>query len=57
VFSPRLGRIRLVAIDGPSGAGKSTFAALLCEEFERRAGTVAVIEGNVARRPPALAGG
>lgn len=28
---PRLGRVRLVAVDGPSGAGKSTFAARLCE--------------------------
>lgn len=27
---PRLGRVRLVAVDGPSGAGKSTFAAALC---------------------------
>lgn len=28
---PRLGRVRLVAVDGPSGAGKSTFAAKLRE--------------------------
>lgn len=28
---PRLGQVRLVAVDGPSGAGKSTFAATLCE--------------------------
>ncbi|WP_235022755.1 uridine kinase family protein [Amycolatopsis alkalitolerans] len=26
---PRLGQVRLVAVDGPSGAGKSTFAAKL----------------------------
>ncbi|GHF75339.1 hypothetical protein FHX82_002262 [Amycolatopsis bartoniae] len=30
---PRLGRVRLVAVDGPSGAGKSTFAAKLCAEL------------------------
>ncbi|WP_431873861.1 uridine kinase family protein [Amycolatopsis sacchari] len=30
---PRLGRVRLVAVDGPSGAGKSTFAARLCAEL------------------------
>jgi uridine kinase len=40
---PRLGRVRLVAIDGPSGAGKSTFAASLCEEFARRCRTTALI--------------
>lgn len=30
VAPPRLGRVRLVAIDGPSGAGKSTFARSVC---------------------------
>lgn len=30
---PRLGTVRLVAVDGPSGAGKSTFAARLCAEL------------------------
>jgi uridine kinase len=30
---PRLGAVRLVAVDGPSGAGKSTFAARLCEKL------------------------
>lgn len=27
--APRLGRVRLVAVDGPSGSGKSTYAARL----------------------------
>ncbi|SES46813.1 AAA domain-containing protein [Actinokineospora terrae] len=30
---PRLGRVRLVAIDGPSGSGKSTYAAELAERI------------------------
>ncbi|TVT22716.1 uridine kinase [Amycolatopsis acidiphila] len=30
---PRLGRVRLVAVDGPSGAGKSTFARRLRERL------------------------
>ena len=30
---PRLGQVRLVAVDGPSGSGKSTFAAALAEGF------------------------
>lgn len=40
---PRLGRVRLVAVDGPSGAGKSTFAARLREEFGSRGLGCAVI--------------
>ena len=31
---PRLGRVRLVAIDGPSGAGKTTFAARLARALQ-----------------------
>jgi uridine kinase len=30
---PRLGRVRLVAVDGPSGSGKTTYAAGLAAEF------------------------
>ncbi|HWM04199.1 MAG TPA: AAA family ATPase [Actinophytocola sp.] len=30
---PRLGRVRLVAVDGPSGSGKSTFADRLAGEL------------------------
>jgi uridine kinase len=30
---PRLGRVRLVAIDGPSGSGKTTYAARLAREL------------------------
>jgi uridine kinase len=30
---PRLGRVRLVAVDGPSGAGKTTFASRLAEHL------------------------
>lgn len=30
---PRLGRVRLIAVDGPSGAGKSTYARQLADEF------------------------
>lgn len=33
---PRLGRVRVVAVDGPSGAGKSTLSGLLVAELERR---------------------
>jgi uridine kinase len=32
---PRLGPVRLVAIDGPSGAGKTTFAARLAQALQR----------------------
>ncbi|MDT0345365.1 uridine kinase family protein [Streptomyces litchfieldiae] len=31
---PRLGPVRLVAVDGPGGAGKSTFAARLAAAFD-----------------------
>lgn len=31
--APRLGQVRLVALDGPSGSGKSTIAAKLREHF------------------------
>jgi hypothetical protein len=31
---PRLGGVRLVAIDGPSGAGKSTFAAKIADGLD-----------------------
>ncbi|KAA9154077.1 uridine kinase [Amycolatopsis acidicola] len=34
--APRLGAVRLAAIDGPSGAGKSTFATALLDELRRR---------------------
>ncbi|HVV13332.1 uridine kinase [Amycolatopsis sp.] len=34
--APRLGAVRLAAIDGPSGSGKSTFAAALCDELRSR---------------------
>ena len=33
---PRLGQVRLVAVDGPSGSGKTRFAARLLREFEHR---------------------
>ncbi|MTD17413.1 uridine kinase [Nakamurella sp. YIM 132087] len=33
---PRLGSVRLVAVDGPSGSGKTTFATALAGEFRRR---------------------
>lgn len=32
---PRLGSVRLVAIDGPAGSGKSTLAAALAEALDR----------------------
>jgi uridine kinase len=31
---PRLGRVRLVAVDGPSGAGKTSFALRLAKELD-----------------------
>jgi len=33
---PKLGGVRLLAIDGPSGAGKSTFAAQVVDELRDR---------------------
>lgn len=41
--SPRLGPVRLVAVDGPSGAGKTTFAARLVAALRSAGVTVAVI--------------
>jgi hypothetical protein len=43
ILTPRLGRVRLVAVDGPSGAGKSTFAARLRDEFASRGLSCAII--------------
>jgi uridine kinase len=40
--APKLGHVRLVAVDGPSGAGKSTVAAALAERLARRS-SVAVV--------------
>ncbi|TVT47671.1 uridine kinase [Amycolatopsis rhizosphaerae] len=40
---PRLGRVRVVAVDGPSGAGKSTLAGLLVAELRHRGHRVALI--------------
>ncbi|WAL66016.1 uridine kinase [Amycolatopsis cynarae] len=40
---PRLGRVRVVAVDGPSGAGKSTLAGLLVAELRHRGRRVALI--------------
>jgi uridine kinase len=40
---PRLGRVRLVAVDGPSGAGKSTFARRLAEALTAEGARVAVV--------------
>ena len=37
---PRLGAVRLVAIDGPSGSGKSTLAAALAAELGERVAVV-----------------
>jgi AAA domain len=31
---PRLGKVRLVAVDGPSGSGKTTYAARLAQELD-----------------------
>ena len=33
--APKLGRVRMVAVDGPSGAGKSTVAAVLADRLAR----------------------
>jgi uridine kinase len=40
---PRLGPVRLVAVDGPSGAGKSVFAERLAAALRRAGGHDAVI--------------
>ncbi|HEY8371132.1 MAG TPA: hypothetical protein VIL00_00130 [Pseudonocardiaceae bacterium] len=40
---PRLGEVRLVAVDGPSGSGKSTLADALAAELDRRGVRVAVV--------------
>ncbi|HEX6500088.1 MAG TPA: AAA family ATPase [Micromonosporaceae bacterium] len=40
---PRLGRVRLVAVDGPTGAGKSTFAERLAAAFRAVDVRVAVV--------------
>lgn len=37
---PRLGSVRLVAVDGPSGAGKTDFAARLAEAIGQASGQV-----------------
>lgn len=40
---PRLGAVRVLAIDGPSGSGKSTLAEALHREFPRRGCSVCVV--------------
>jgi uridine kinase len=40
---PRLGPVRLVAVDGPSGSGKTTFSARLAEAVRAADATVAVV--------------
>ncbi len=40
---PRLGPVRLVAVDGPSGSGKTTFAAGLAAAVRSAGATVAVV--------------
>ncbi|MFC5290759.1 uridine kinase [Actinokineospora guangxiensis] len=40
---PRLGAVRLVAVDGPSGSGKSTLAAALVEAFAAAGASVALV--------------
>lgn len=40
---PRLGRVRLVAVDGPSGSGKSTFADTLVGELAARGTDVRLV--------------
>ncbi len=40
---PRLGGVRLLAIDGPSGAGKSTFAAQVVDELRSGGREVALL--------------
>jgi len=37
---PRLGRVRLVAVDGPAGSGKTTFAGRLAAALRARAASV-----------------
>ncbi len=43
---PRLGDVRLVAVDGPSGAGKSTLADALVDEFARRGVDVRLVRAD-----------
>nr|WP_179775854.1 (d)CMP kinase [Amycolatopsis endophytica] len=40
---PRLGGVRLVAVDGPSGAGKSTVATHLVEAFRARGAATGLV--------------
>ena len=40
---PRLGAVRLVAVDGPSGSGKSTLAAALAAAFTAAGAATAVV--------------
>ncbi len=40
---PRLGAVRVVALDGPSGSGKSTLAEVLRGEFERCGASVELV--------------
>jgi uridine kinase len=40
---PRLGRVRLVAIDGPAGSGKTTLATAIAEALTRAGDVVQVI--------------
>lgn len=41
--SPRLGPVRLVAIDGPAGSGKTTFAEVLAAALTREGEAVATV--------------
>ncbi|GIG61026.1 hypothetical protein Lfu02_53980 [Longispora fulva] len=43
VAEPRLGTVRVVAVDGPSGAGKTTFAERLAGAVRARGGRVVVV--------------
>lgn len=40
---PRLGGVRVLAVDGPSGSGKSTFAARVVDELRKLGVTVALV--------------
>lgn len=52
---PRLGAVRLVAVDGPAGSGKSTFARALADEVGRPRASHAAADGPAG--PDGLAGG